>query len=260
MINIVAVVQARMGSSRLPEKVLKEIMGKPALWHLVNRLKHAHLVNKIIVATSDKDADKPILKFTRENNIDSYAGSELDLLDRIYQAAKKLAADAVVLITADCPLIDPAVVDTVIKYYLDNRGKFDLVSTGTPLQTSKPYPDGLDTAVFSFKALQEMWQEVKDPFWREWFAANFYEHPEKYRYAIMPCKDDLSNMRWTLDYEDDFEFITEVYKRLYQEDKIFLMEDVLHLLSQNPELMEINKGHKPEEPFIKALETKKEEG
>lgn len=255
--NVVAIVQARMGSTRLPGKVLKDVVGRPVLWHIVNRLRAAKLVDKVVIAAPDNDANKPIIKFAQENNIDYYAGSELDLLDRIYQAARKLKADVIVLITADCPLIDPEVVDTVVKYYLDNSDKFDVVSTGKPLQTRRPYPDGLDTMVFSFKTLEKMWQEVEDPFWREWFAASFSEHAEKYRYGTLPCEEDLSYLRWTLDYEDDLNFITEVYKRLYREDRVFLMEDVIRLLRQNPELIGINKEHAPEEDYIQALEIRR---
>jgi len=254
--NVVAIVQARMQSTRLPGKVLKDVVGKPVLWHIVNRLRAAKQVDKVVIATPDSSADKPIIKFARGNNIDYYAGSELDLLDRIYQAAKKFKADVIVWITADCPLIDPEVVDTVVKYYLDNSDKFDVFSTGKP-RTQRPVPDGLDTMVFSFKTLEKMWQEVEDPFWREWFAASFSAHPEKYRYETLPTKKVLSHLHWTLDYEDDLKFITEVYKRLYRENKVFLMEDVLRLLRQNPELTEINKGHIAEEAYIKALEAKK---
>ena len=102
-----------------------------------------------------------------------------------------------------------------------------------------------------------MGDEVEDPFWRGWFAASFFEHPEKYRCGTLPVEEDLSYLRWTLDYEDDLRFIRQIYKRLYREDKVFLMEDVLHLLSQNPQLMEINKGHIANEAYIKALKTRK---
>ncbi len=255
--NIVAIVQARMGSTRLPGKVLKDLVGKPVLWHIVNRLRDARLVDNVVIAAPENDANKPIIRFARENNIPYYAGSELDLLDRIYQAAKKFNADVIVWITADCPLIDPGVVDTVVKCFLDNKDKYDVVSAFAPLQERRPYPDGLDTAVFSFEVLEQMWREVKDPFWRGCFVANLSEHPEKYRYGTLPVKEDLSHLRWTLDYEDDLKFITEVYKRLYREDKVFLMEDVLELLHQHPELMEINKGHTSGEAYIKALEVKK---
>ena len=256
--NVVAIVQARMSSTRLPGKVLKEVVGKPVLWHIINRLQKAKLVDKVVIAAPKTNADKPIIKFAQENDIDYYAGSEFDLLDRIYQAAKKFKADAIVWITADCPLIDPAVVDMVVRHFLDNLNKFDIFSTGKPLQ-KRAIPDGLDTMVFSFKTLEKMWQEVKDPFWREWFAASFSAYPEKYRYGTLPVKEDLSHLRWTLDYEDDLRFITEIYKRLYREDKIFLMEDVLRLLRQNPELMKINQGHQAEAAYMKVLEAKKGE-
>ena len=198
-----------------------------------------------------------VIIHSQENNIDYYAGSELDLLDRIYQAARKFKADVIVLATGDCPLNDPAVIDVLVNYYLDNSDKFDVFSTGKPLQTRRPYPDGLDTMVFSFGTLEKAWQEVKDPFWREWFAASFSEHPEEYRYGTLPVKEDLSHLRWTLDYEDDLVFIAEVYKRLYREDRVFLMEDVLRLLRQNPELMKINQGHQAEAAYKEAREVKR---
>lgn len=255
--NVVAIVQARMSSARLPGKVLKEVLGKPVLWHIVNRLQKAKLVNKVVIATPNTNTDKPIIKFAQENDIDYYAGSELDLLDRIYQAAKKFKADAIVLITADCPLIDPEIIDQVVKFYLANNDKFDVFSTGKPLQKRRPLPWGLDTVVFSFQVLERMWHEVKDLFWREWFVANFSRHPEKYRHGTLPVKEDLSHLRWTLDHEDDLNFITEVYTRLYREDRVFLMEDVIRLLHQNPELTEINKEHTANEAYIQALETGK---
>lgn len=250
--KVVAVVQARMGSSRFPGKVLKEILGKPMLWHLINRLKHARLVNKIIIATSDNDGDKPIIEFAKDNGVDYYAGSELDLVDRLYQAAKRFGADAIVRITGDCPLVDPALVDNVIKTYLDNEDRFDYVSNVTP----RTYPDGLDTEIFSFRALKRAWEEVEDPFRREWITTNFFEHPEKYRLGNVEHSEDLSHMRWTVDYQDDFDFVTEIYKRLYQEDKIFLMEDILNLLNKCPELVEINKSHSGEDGYMEALKRK----
>ena len=190
-------IQARMESTRLCGKVLKEILGKPMLWYLINRLKHAKLLDQIVLATSGKESDEPILKFAKKNDIAYYAGSELDLLDRIYQAAKKFEADAIVRITADCPLIDPEIVDKVIKYYLD-KGPFDYVSNARPKAT---YPVGLDTEVYSFKALEKAWEEVKDTFRREWLSTNFFECPEKYRLGLLEYEEDLSYMRWTVDYQ-----------------------------------------------------------
>ena len=252
---IVAVVQARMDSSRLPGKVMKEMVGKPVLWHIVDRLTHAKLVDQIIIACSNKEDNEPIVKFAAENGIECYAGSETDLLERHFQAVKKFNPDAIVRITADCPLVDPVIVDRVIKYYLDGN-QLDYVSNTHP----PTYPDGLDAEIFSFRALVRAWEEVKDPFWREWITANFFEHPEKYRLGNVELDEDLSYMRWTVDYEDDLKFVTEVYERLYQPDRVFLMEDILDLLKKNPELMKINKGHIAEEAYIKALEARKGRG
>jgi len=237
--KVVAIVQARMGSSRLPGKVLKAILGNPTLWHLINRLQAAQLVDKIVIATSTNQQDKPIVEFAEENGIDCYAGSELDLVDRLYQTAREYGAEAMVRITGDCPLVDPLVVDRVTKCYLDGQDRLDYVSNISP----RTYPDGLDTEVFSLSALERVWQEVKDPRVREGITENFLEHPEKYRLGNVAHDQDLSAMRWTVDYQDDLKFITEIYSRLYREDNIFLMEDILDLLKKNPELSEINRRY-----------------
>lgn len=249
--NIVAIIQARMESTRLPEKVMKKVVGKPILWHIFNRLKYAKLIDEIVIATSNNKRDKCIINFAKTQGIMWFAGSELDLLDRIYQAVKKFEADAVVRITADCPLVDPLIVDKTIKYYL--AGEFNYVSNARPEAT---YPCGLDVEIFSFTALEKAWHEVRDPFRREWLTTNFFEHPEAYRLGNVKNEEDLSCLRWTVDYEDDLEFITEIYERLYKNEKIFLMDDILELLKENPELMEINKGHVRDESYTEALKRK----
>ncbi|MBL7124614.1 MAG: glycosyltransferase family protein [Dehalococcoidales bacterium] len=228
--KVVAIVQARMSSTRLPGKVLRDIVGRPMLWHIINRLKYTRLIDKMVIATSDDEGDKPIMKFAWENGIDCYAGSELDLIDRLYQAARRFEADIAVKVTGDSPLIDPVVVDKVVKYYLDNKDKFDCVGNFKP----STYPQGLGAAVFSFEVIEKAWQEVKDPFWREWATMNFFDHPEKYRLGNVENDQDLSHMRWTVDYQEDLDFITEIYKSLYEEGGVFLMEDVLELLARNP--------------------------
>jgi len=154
------IIQARMDSKRLLGKVLKDIVGKPMLWHIVDRLKWAKLIDKTIIATSNDQSDKPIIAFARENKIDHYAGSTNDLLDRFYQAARKFKPETLVRITADCPLIDPVIVDRVIKYYLDGE-QFDYVSNARPKAT---YPAGLDVEIYSFEAFERAWREVEDPF------------------------------------------------------------------------------------------------
>jgi len=233
MPKVVAIVQARMGSSRLPNKVLMDIIGKPLLWHIVNRLRYARLIDDIIIAAANSERDNAIVDFAKENKIACYTGSENDLVDRIYKASKYSDADVIVRITADCPLVDPVLVDKVIGVFLDGEGKFDFVSNTNP----RTYPDGLDVEVFSFKALERVWKEVTDLHMREMIVLNFLEHTEKYRLGKVVYKEDLSQLRWTVDYQEDFDFVKEIYKRLYQVGKPFLMGDILELLRRNHKLV-----------------------
>jgi spore coat polysaccharide biosynthesis protein SpsF len=255
-LNVVAVVQARMGSSRLPGKVLEDILGKPILWHIVRRLRASAMVTRVVIAAPDSVENKPIIKFAKDNEIDCYAGSENDLLDRTYQAAKPFNPDVVVWITADCPLIDPGVVDRVLQYYLDNRGQYDVIFTAGPLQEKGPVPDGLDTCAFNFQVFEQAWRDVRDPFWREWFAAGFSRDTGKYRFGTLPVDRVLSNYRWTVDYPDDLEFIRTIYQRLHREDSVFLMDDVLKLLEESPELVKINQDYIWQQGYVEALKNK----
>ena len=245
----VAVVQARMGSTRLPGKVMMDIVGKPMLWHHVNRLRKARLVNQVVVATTDQERDRPIRSFAEGNGIPYYAGSELDLVDRLYQTANKFGADVVVRVTGDCPLVDPQVIDRMLAYYADNRDRLDYVCNNSP----PTYPDGLDAEVISVRALERVWSEVTDPFQREWISSNFREHPEKYVIANVENDQDLSSMRWTVDYEDDLKFVRAVYERLHRGGEVFLMKEVLELLSREPELAEISNGHRRDQAYTEAL-------
>lgn len=155
MMDISIIIQGRLGSTRLPNKVVIDIEGKPMLWHHVNRLKHSRFSPEIIIATSKADEDKKILKFAEEYNFKSYAGNINDVLDRFYQTALKYKANNVVRITADCPLIDPEVLDKILQVYLE--GEYDYVSNTHP----PTYPDGLDVEVFNFESLKRAWNEAQ---------------------------------------------------------------------------------------------------
>ena len=234
--NIVCIVQARMGSTRLPGKVMKEIMGKSMLVHIIERLKKSRLIDKIVIATT-KNKDNLILKLAQEYKVKTFIGSEEDVLDRYYQAAKKYKANIVVRITSDCPLIDSDVIDKVTRYYLENKSRLDYVTN----TLSRSYPRGLDVEVFSFNALEKAWREAKKPYQREHVTPYIYEHPEIFHLANIRNNEDLSYMRWTVDEEKDLKFVREVYKRLYKEGEVFLMQDILNLLKKEPQLMDINK-------------------
>ena len=236
-----------MGSTRLPGKVMKPLCGKPMLWHIITRLGYAKQLDKIIIATTDREEDKVIAKFAKETKTGFYCGSSGDVLDRYYQAAKIFNVAHIVRITADCPLIDPVVVDKIITYY--QTKKCDYASN-----TIKPtMPDGLDTEVFSFKSLERAWAEAKKPSEREHVTSYIYNHPELFKIHNYENDVDLSGMRWVVDEEADYKFIAAIYDGLYTDGGIFYMRDVLKLFSERPELSDINKGIIRNEGLAKSL-------
>jgi spore coat polysaccharide biosynthesis protein SpsF len=236
----IAVIQARMGSTRLRGKVAKHIEGMPMLWHVVNRLEHCLLLDKIVVATSDSEPDNAIEEFCDKYKIECFRGSENDVLDRYYRAAKAYGAGTVVRITADCPLIDPKVVDKTVSAYLSDSKKYD----GASNIIKRTYPRGLDTEVVSFECLEKCCQRADKKHHREHVTTYIYENPSEFWLCSVEQDADLSSMRWTVDEEADLRLISEIYKRLYKKDGIFFMGDVLEVMNKEPELAAINKGIK----------------
>lgn len=246
---IAAIIQVRTGSTRLPDKVLIDIAGKPLLEHVLDRVRLSRLIDKIIIATTTKERDRVILEIAQSWGIESYAGSEEDVLDRFYQAAKMYRVDTIVRISPDDPFNDPEVNDKVISYYLKNKDNLDYVSN-----TIKPtYPEGLDVEVFSFDALEKAWKEAKKPSEREHVTPYIRNHPEIFRLANVENSEDLSHLRCTLDYEEDLHFVREVYARLYH-GQVFLIKDILALLHAEPELAQINQGITSYEGYLRSLE------
>ena len=207
-LHVVAIVQARFDSQRLPGKVLKIIYGKPMLLHTINRLQKSKLINQIVVATSEEDNDQPIRQFCQDNKISCFSGSKEDVLDRYLQAAKEFNADVVVRITGDCPLIDPFITDKVIQTYLDNEREVDYVSNVNP----PTFPDGLDTEVFSRKCLEKAANESSKLFERE-HVTPFIVQENKFRKINFANKEDFSHMRWVVDYVEDAEFIEKILNK-----------------------------------------------
>lgn len=246
---ITAIIQARMSSIRLPGKVLLDIEGKPLLAHVVDRVRLARLIDRIVIATTENEKDRAIINFAEGEGIPFYVGSEDDVLDRFYRTAKERAAENIVRITPDDPFKDPEVIDKVVDYYLGHGGEVDYVSN-----TIKPtYPEGLDVEVFSFNALERAWREAKAPSEREHVTPYIWNHPELFRLANIENDEDLSDMRWTLDNEADLRFTREVYARLYH-GQVFLMKDILALLHTEPELAHINQGAARNAGYLKSLE------
>ncbi|MFA7289250.1 MAG: glycosyltransferase family protein [Melioribacteraceae bacterium] len=234
--NKVVIVQARLGSTRLPSKVLKVLSGKPVLYHVIERIKQAKLVDDIVIATTDLDNDEPLVEYLRENKINYYRGSSDDVLSRYYETAVKYKADIIIRITSDCPLIDPEVIDSIIKSYLENN-KYDYVSN-TIMRT---FPRGLDVELFTFAALKKSFNEAEQKSEREHVTPYIYNNREIFNVYSFVSKTNLSFLRWTLDTPEDYQLIKEIYDSLYKEGEIFTTEEVLTLFRNRPELIEINK-------------------
>lgn len=247
IMKTVAIIQARMGSTRLPNKVLAEIAGQPMLGHVVRRVQQCQTVNQVVVATSVSPADDAIEQLCAEYGIACFRGSEDDVLDRYYQAAKACGAEVVVRLTGDCPLIDPEVIDLVVRAF--KQGRYDYVSN----ILRYTFPDGLDTEVFSFPALQQAWLEAKKPSERE-HVTPYLRHSGKFKVHNVISDVDLSPQghRWTVDEPADLDFIRQVY-RSFAPRTDFGMQEVLELLQQRPELREINAAAIMNEGYYRTL-------
>lgn len=243
-----AIIQARMASTRLPRKTLMEIEGKPMLWHLIERLKHSKLVDKIIIATTYNPKDKAIVDFAKKYSLLVMRGNEDDVLDRFYQAAKIIKANTIVRVTPDCPLLDPKIVDEVIAEFL--KGGYDYV-TNTLIYT---YPDGLDVEVFSFDALRKAHREAKSKAEREHITL-YIRNSGRFRLKNVLNKNAVSPhlFRWCVDEEKDLEFVRAVYEHLHTDGKIFYMNEVMDLLKKYPQIQKINSGIITNEGYYKSL-------
>lgn len=236
--NIVTVVQARVSSTRLPGKVLLPILGKPLLLLMIERIQKAKLIGNVVVATSVNPDDDVIENLCIENSIYCFRGHLTDLLDRHYQVAKKLNADAVVKIPSDCPLIDPTIIDKVLNFFIENV-EYDYVSNLHPAT----YPDGNDVEIFSFQALEKAWRKATKNYEREHTTPFFWENSNVFKVGNVSWEKGLdysSTLRFTIDYKEDYEFIKKVYEELYPTNPDFNLNDILRLLEQKPELIQIN--------------------
>ncbi|MEZ5003495.1 MAG: aminotransferase class III-fold pyridoxal phosphate-dependent enzyme [Chitinophagales bacterium] len=239
-IKTLACIQARTGSTRLPNKVMRKIMGKEALLYMYDRVKLAQSVAEVMIITSTNPNDDKIEALCRQNNIPCFRGDENDLLDRHFQAAKQVQADFVLKIPSDSPLTDYRLIDKMVNYWIDHQSDIDFVTNISP----GTFPDGLDVEGCSFPALEKAWKEAKKGYQREHTFPYIWENPELFR--IKNFKNPIEsegNMfmthRWTLDYEEDFEFIEKIFTT-FKDQLDFSMEDVLDLLEKHPEIAKIN--------------------
>lgn len=234
--KVVIINQARMTSTRLPGKVLKEVLGKPLLEYQVERLRRVELANKIVIATTINVTDQPIVDLCKRLEIPYYRGSEDDVLSRYYEAAEIHQADIVLRVTSDCPLIDPEIVDQAIRLYLDHQEEYDYVST----DLVPSYPRGMDVEVFPFRVLKQAFCEAGTQLEREHVTPFIHRKPERYNLANLACDSDVSKYRLTVDTQEDFALIKAVIEDLYPVNSQFNLCDIINLIKDKPGLFELN--------------------
>ncbi|WP_446935851.1 cytidylyltransferase domain-containing protein [Lysinibacillus fusiformis] len=232
--RIVAIIQARMGSTRLPGKILKKVNDRPLLSYQLERLQQSNYINDLVIATTLNEKDDLIVEFCKKNNILWFRGSEKDVLARYYETAKTFKADAIVRITSDCPIIDVQVVDKTIQYFVDNN--YEYVSN----TVDRTYPRGLDTEAFTFEALEKAYKEAVMERDREHVTAYFYTNPDVFKISSVRNETDYSKYRWTVDTEEDFQLIKNIIEKLYNDNPNFTFHDTVKLMEANPDWFYIN--------------------
>lgn len=237
MIETLAVIQARMSSSRLPGKVLLDICGRPMLERVLERVNLARSIDHLLVATTTNPSDNPLAVWCKDYGVDCFRGSMQDVLDRFYQAALPYKPRFIARVTADCPVIDPELIDETIQACIENG--VDFSATRLPPPFHRTYPIGLDVEVSTFSALERAWREAKFPAEREHVFPFLYDQPGRFNLKILNHEPDYGSLRWTVDTADDLELIRRIYEHfLPRED--FRWLEVLELVEAKPELTLIN--------------------
>jgi spore coat polysaccharide biosynthesis protein SpsF len=263
-VNILTVIQARNGSSRLPGKIGLPLLSKALLVRMAERVQRAELCGTLVIATTTDPADDPVQALCEKEHILCFRGHPTDLLDRHYQAALLFKADIVLKIPSDCPLIDPAIIDKGIRLFLEAPGGLDYLSNLHPAS----YPDGNDVEVMTFEALAKAWKLAQRPLEREHTTPYIWENPNDFRIANFSWENgkDLSmSHRWTIDYPEDYAFIEAVYNALYPVNPAFTLQDILNLVDTRPYIFKLNakyagvnwyRNHLDELKTIKPEQTK----
>lgn len=248
---ILAILQARFSSSRLPGKVLKPILGKPMLLHQIERVQHSKMIDKLVVATSVDSSDDNIEKMCIDNNIEIFRGNLNNVLDRFYQCSKCYNPSHIVRLTGDCPVTDWQVIDQAIESHLSTES--DYTSNILP----PTYPDGMDVEIAKMSALKEAWKCAVLPSELE-HVMPYIRNNSRFTKFNLECEEDLSEHRWTVDNFEDFEFIERVYEELYLDNNKFNARDILRLLERNPHIKNTNYHIMRNEGALKSYEEDKE--
>jgi spore coat polysaccharide biosynthesis protein SpsF len=249
--RVVAVIQARMQSSRLPGKVLADIQGQPMLLRVVHRVQRAQSVDWVVVATTTSESDDPVEALCLAEELSCFRGDAVDVLDRVYSAAAAHDADVVVRITGDCPVIDPQIIDLTVRSFLETEPPVDLALNR--FVDDRTFPVGLDTEVCSFEALETAWKEADQAYQREHVMPYLYDPPGRFRVLHVRNDEDLGSYRWTVDTVEDLAFIRGVFAHFAPDDK-FDWREILALVRSRPDLAALNAGvkHKP----LKSIDTR----
>lgn len=248
--TVLAILQARVTSTRLPNKVLAPILGQPMLARQIERLRRATTMDSLVVATSDNASDDPLAAMCAAIGVPCHRGSLNDVLARFQGACAAFGpADHVVRLTGDCPLADPAVIDSVVRHHLSTGADY----TANAIQPT--WPDGLDVEIMKASVLQRAFDEARLPSEREHVTPYIHKHPEWFGIEHVKGDRDLSTLRWTVDEPADLAFVSEVYAVLYPKNPAFDTADILALIEQRPELAKLNGQFLRNEGYAKSLAT-----
>ena len=251
MKNTVLIIQARMQSSRLPGKVLLPLLDKPMLEWVVTRAGKSQVVNTCMVATTNDPADDPIENWCNSKNVPVYRGSQFDVLDRYYHAALAAKADYIIRVTADCPLIDPKLIDELFAFYVKEQA--DFAANRLPQPWHRTFPIGLDTEIVSMEMLETAWRSAEEKFEREHVMPWFYDTPGRCKTVIMDNPEDFGMHRWTVDTPEDYAMMKALFEKL-DSPLTASWRDVMSVISANPELETINESSHAKN--VKAVDTR----
>lgn len=243
--NFTAIIQARTGSNRLPNKVLMKINGITLIEFLLDQLSHSKLLNNKIIATTTEKTDDRLVMIAKSLGINYFRGSQLDVLDRYYKCAKSFSINHIVRISGDAPLIDPQIVDMTIQLY--QKSNFDYVNNFNKHR----FPIGTEVEVFSFSTLEKAWRNANKPSEREHVTPYIYNNLDKFSIGHLENTSDLSKLHWTVDRIEDLEFVKTIYQNINK--RPILLDDILKLLDEQPSLLDINKNIDPQEGYKKSL-------
>ncbi len=252
-----AIIQARMNSSRLPGKVLMPINERPMLDYMIERVSSASAIDDFVVATSNESSDNPIEEFCKDNNVKVFRGKLDDVLDRFYQASKSIEAEIIIRLTGDCPLIDPNILNTMVGIFKKNN--YDYIANTAPPE-GITFPEGMDVEIFSIAALEKAWKEAKKPSEREHVTFYFWKNPDLFSIFRHDLERDISSYRLTVDYPEDFELIGHIIENFSDQLDHADLKQIIKFLEDNPELSDLNKNIESFSGWTASLEEDKEKG